>query len=96
LLNSYNKTANGEPLRSFNSLENAGLPHQGKVSAEEARLVRQNLEAVNANRKTQELVPIDPLTLWTRSGMDLRAAKDQHDALSAARESSLDLLVICL
>jgi hypothetical protein len=46
---SHNKTSNGEPLRSFNTLESAGLPHQGKVSAEEAKLVRENLEAVNAN-----------------------------------------------
>jgi len=57
---SHNKTANGEALRTFNSLENAGLPHQGKVSAEEARLVRENLEVVNANRATQKLTPIDP------------------------------------
>jgi hypothetical protein len=57
---SHNKTTNGEPLRSFNSLESAGLPHQGKVSAEEARLVRENLEAVNKNRAAQDLPPIDP------------------------------------
>ena len=57
---SHNKTSNGEPLRTFNTLENAGMPHQGKVSAEEARLVRENLEAVNANRAAQELPPIDP------------------------------------
>jgi hypothetical protein len=57
---SHNKTSNGEPLRTFNTLENAGMPHQGKVSVEEARLVRENLEAVNANRAAQDLPPIDP------------------------------------
>jgi hypothetical protein len=57
---SHNKTANGEPLRTFNTLGNAGLPHMGKVSAEEARLVRENLEAVNANRAAQGHAPIDP------------------------------------
>lgn len=57
---SHNKTANGEPLRIFNTLESAGLPHMGKVSAEEARLVRENLEAVNAKRAAQDLPPIDP------------------------------------
>jgi hypothetical protein len=57
---SHNKTANGEPLRSFNTLESAGLPHMGKVSAEEARLVRENLEAVNAKRAAQDMPPIDP------------------------------------
>jgi hypothetical protein len=57
---SHNRTADGEPLRTFNTLENAGMPHQGKVSAEEARLVRDNLEAVNASRAAQDLPPIDP------------------------------------
>ena len=57
---SHNKTANGEPLRTFNTLGNAGLPHMGKVSAEEAKLVRENLEAVNANRAAQGHAPIDP------------------------------------
>lgn len=56
---SHNRTSNGEPLRTFNTLENAGMPHQGKVSVEEARLVRENLEAVNANRAAQDLPPID-------------------------------------
>ncbi len=57
---SHNKTATGEPLRTFNTLESAGLPHMGKVSAEEARLVRENLEAVNAKRAVQGHAPIDP------------------------------------
>jgi hypothetical protein len=56
---SHNKTTNGEPLRNFDSLEHAGLPHKGKIGEEEARLVRENLEAVNAKRVTQGLEPID-------------------------------------
>lgn len=57
---SHNKTANGEPLQTFNTLGNAGLPHMGKVGAKEAQLVRENLEAVNANRAAQGHAPIDP------------------------------------
>jgi hypothetical protein len=57
---SHNQTTSGDPLRTFDTLESAGLPHQGKVSAAEAKLVRENLEAVNANRATQNLPPIDP------------------------------------
>ena len=57
---SHNKTANGEPLQTFDTLKNAGLPHMGKVGAREARLVRENLEAVNASRTAQGHAPIDP------------------------------------
>jgi hypothetical protein len=57
---SHNQTTSGDPLRSFDTLESAGLPHQGKVSTAEAKLVRENLEAVNANRAAQNLPAIDP------------------------------------
>lgn len=57
---SHNTTASGEPLVNYSTLENAGLPHKGKVGPEEARLVRENLEAVNAKRAVQDLPPIDP------------------------------------
>jgi hypothetical protein len=57
---SHNKTTNGDALRTFDTLESAGLPHKGKISAEEAKLVRENLEEVNANRAVQGLEPIGP------------------------------------
>jgi hypothetical protein len=57
---SHNKTTNGESLRSFDTLEQAGLPHKGKIGDEEARLVRENLDVVNANRVAQGFEPIDP------------------------------------
>ena len=57
---SHNKTSDGEPLRTFDTLDSAGLPHKGKVSAAEAQLVRENLEAINAKRAAQSLPPIDP------------------------------------
>lgn len=40
---SHNKTTNGDPLRNFDTLEQAGLLHKGKIGDEEARLVRDNL-----------------------------------------------------
>jgi hypothetical protein len=52
-------TGNGE-ARDHNSLEWAGTPHKGKTSPEEARLVRENLETVNARLVAQGLRPVDP------------------------------------
>ena len=50
---------NGES-RDHNTLEWAGTPHKGKTSPEEAQLVRENLEAVNARLVGQGLRPVDP------------------------------------
>jgi hypothetical protein len=52
--------ANGEAARDHNTLEWAGTPHKGKTSPEEAQLVRENLEAVNARLISQGLRPVDP------------------------------------
>jgi hypothetical protein len=52
-------TGNGE-VRDHNSLEWAGTPHKGKTSPEEAKLVRENLEAVNARLIEQGHRPVDP------------------------------------
>jgi hypothetical protein len=57
---SHNRTANGEPLRDFSTLEHAGAPHKGKVGEGEASLVRENLEAVNERLAAQGLRTIDP------------------------------------
>ena len=57
---SHNKTANGDPLRNFDTLEQAGLPHKGKIGEDEARLVREHLDTVNTNRAAHGLSPIDP------------------------------------
>jgi hypothetical protein len=46
--------------RDHNSLEWAGTPHKGKTSPDEARLVRENLEAVNKRLAEQGLRTIDP------------------------------------
>lgn len=50
---------NGE-ARDHNTLEWAGTPHKGKTSPEEARLVRENLAAVNDRLIAQGLRPVDP------------------------------------
>lgn len=47
-------------MRDHNSLDWAGTPHKGKTSPEEARLVRENLEAVNERLVAQGLRPVDP------------------------------------
>jgi hypothetical protein len=51
---------NGEVAHDHNSLEWAGTPHKGKTSPEEARLVRENLEAINERLIAQGLRPVDP------------------------------------
>ena len=50
---------NGE-MRDHNTLDWAGTPHKGKTSPEEAKLVRENLEAVNARLVAQGYRPVDP------------------------------------
>ncbi|SRR5258708_1473217 len=50
---------NGE-MRDHNTLEWAGTPHKGKTSPDEARLVRENLEAINERLTAQGLRTIDP------------------------------------
>ena len=50
---------NGE-ARDHNSLEWAGTPHKGKTSPEEAALVREHLEEINARLVSQGLRPVDP------------------------------------
>lgn len=56
----HNVTATGEPLRSFDTLDHAGEPHKGKVSATEAQLVRENLAGVNERLAAQGQRTIDP------------------------------------
>jgi hypothetical protein len=50
---------NGE-MRDHNTLDWAGTPHKGKTSPEEARLVRENLEEINARLVAQGFRPVDP------------------------------------
>ena len=52
--------SNGGEARNHETLEWAGTPHKGKTSPEEARLVRENLEAVNARLVAQGYRPVDP------------------------------------
>lgn len=52
-------SGNGE-TRDHNSLEWAGTPHKGKTSPEEAALVREHLEEVNARLVSQGFRPVDP------------------------------------
>jgi hypothetical protein len=56
---SHNATKTGEPLNDHNTLEWAGTPHKGKVGAEEARLVREHLDEINARLASQGLRTID-------------------------------------
>lgn len=43
----------------YRDLDNIGLEHRGKVTADEARLVRENLDRANANRAREGQGPID-------------------------------------
>jgi hypothetical protein len=56
------RKASTDTGRDYTSPEFAGLVHRGKVTDEEAEYVRNNLEAVNANRARQDppQPPIDP------------------------------------
>ena len=49
-----------EPGRDYETLEFAGFPHRGTTSDEEARLVRENLDQVNANLAAAGKRLIDP------------------------------------
>jgi hypothetical protein len=53
-------TAVSGEARDHNTLEWAGTPHKGKTSPEEARLVRENLEAVNERLVAQGYRAIEP------------------------------------
>jgi hypothetical protein len=44
----------------YRELPNAGIPHRGKVTDEEAAVVRSNLDEVNRNREAAGYAPIDP------------------------------------
>lgn len=57
---SHNRTSSGESLRDFSTLEHAGAPHKGKVGEAEAKLVRENLDAINERLAAQEVRTIDP------------------------------------
>lgn len=57
---SHNRTVSGEPLRDFTTLDHAGTPHKGKVGEAEAKLVRENLEAINERLAAQGVRTIDP------------------------------------
>lgn len=57
---SHNTTVNGDPLHDHGTLEWAGTPHKGKVGSEEARLVREQLDEINARLTAQGLRTIDP------------------------------------
>lgn len=57
---SHNRTASGDPLVNYNTPEAAGLPHKGKIGADEAAFVRDNLALVNERRVAAGHQPIDP------------------------------------
>ena len=57
---SHNRTASGDPLVNYNSPESAGMPHKGKIGADEVAFVRDNLELVNERRLAAGYPPIDP------------------------------------
>lgn len=57
------RTATRAPVtaqRDYKSMENIGLEHRGRVTEDEARLVRENLDTANANRTREGQAPIDP------------------------------------
>lgn len=57
---SHNQRTDGSPLINYNAPDNAGLPHKGKIGDQEAAIVRDNLEVVNARRIEAGHDPIDP------------------------------------
>lgn len=46
--------------RDYKAMDNIGLEHRGRVTEEEARLVRENLSQANENRAREGQAPIDP------------------------------------
>jgi hypothetical protein len=56
----HNRRSDGGPLISYGDAQYAGMPHKGKVGDEEKRIVRGNLEEVNARLEAQGIRTIDP------------------------------------
>ncbi len=81
--------ATAEPVKSskainYATLGHAGTPHRGKITADEARIVREHLAEVNARLAAEGRKPIDPNNLrdaarygFTIPGPNLPSSTDQ-------------------
>lgn len=60
LRRSHNRTASGEALISYGTIEHAGEPHKGKIGEREAQLVREHLDEINERLAAQGIRTINP------------------------------------
>jgi hypothetical protein len=72
----------------YATLEHAGAPHKGKVTEAEARLVRANLDIVNARLAASGQRTIDPADPTTRERYGFGAAEDEADGIDGPKDSA--------
>jgi hypothetical protein len=72
----------------YATLEHAGTPHKGKVTEAEARLVRANLDTVNARLAAARQRTIDPADPTTRDRYGFGAAEDETSGIDGPNDSA--------
>jgi hypothetical protein len=72
----------------YATLEHAGAPHKGKVTEVEARLVRANLDIVNARLAASGQRTIDPADPTTRERYGFGATEDEADSTDGPTDSA--------
>ncbi len=71
----------------YATLEHAGSPHRGKVTEAEARLVRENLDIVNARLAASGQRTIDPADPSMRERYGFGAAEDEADGVEDPKDA---------
>jgi len=72
----------------YATLEHAGAPHRGKVTEAEARLVRANLDTVNARLAAAGQRTIDPADPTTRDRYGFGPAEDETSGIDGPKDSA--------
>jgi hypothetical protein len=72
----------------YATLEHAGAPHRGKVTEAEARLVRSNLDIVNARLAASGQRTIDPADPTTRERYGFGATEDEAAGMDGPKDSA--------
>src|SRR5215470_7500751 len=72
----------------YATLEHAGSPHRGKVTETEARLVRENLDAVNARLAASGQRTIDPADSAMRERYGFSAPEDEADGAADLKDAA--------
>jgi len=72
----------------YATLEHAGAPHRGKVPEAEARLVRANLNTVNARLAAAGQRTIDPADPTTRDRYGFGSAEDETGGIDGPNDSA--------